>query len=256
MNNEGETMKIKLLLEYDGSDFCGWQYQDNGRSVQQVVEEGLRCILGEEVRLHGAGRTDAGVHARGMVAHFSTSRALPMAAYREGLNRYLPPDVAVREAAPVADDFHARFAARGKWYRYSLAPGRVRTPLHRKGSWLVRPELDLALMRRAARSFVGRHDFARFRTSGCDATTTVREVYAVEIVQEGDLVLVDVRGSAFLRNMVRIMVGTLVEIGRGKRPETDVAALLAGREGLRAGATAPPQGLCLMAVYYPDETAG
>lgn len=249
-------MKIRLVLEYDGSDFHGWQYQSNGRSVQQVVEEALLALLGEEVRLHGSGRTDAGVHARGMVAHFATTRSLPLAAYREGLNCHLPTDVAVREAAVVDERFHARYTARGKWYRYRLCPGAMRSPLHRRDCWQVRSPLDLAAMERAARAFIGRHDFSRFRTSGCDAVTTVREIFSVEIVQDDELVIIDVRGGGFLRNMVRIMVGTLVEIGRGKRPETDVAALLDGCDGLRAGATAPPQGLCLMEVYYADAPAG
>jgi tRNA pseudouridine38-40 synthase len=241
---------IRLTIEYDGTDFAGWQIQPNGRSVQEVLEAALAQILGEPVRLHGAGRTDAGVHARGMVAHFVTLRELPLAAYREGVNRLLPLDVAVREAAEAPSDFHARFSARGKWYRYTLRRAPVRSPLHDRTAWHLRAPLDLAAMRRAAAAFVGRHDFAAFRGAGCDARTTERVIFAVELAEQGELLLIDVRGEGFLRHMVRVMVGTLVEVGLGRRPADDVARLL--REGCRAaaGRTAPPHGLSLMEVWY------
>lgn len=241
---------IRLTLEFDGTAYAGWQLQPNGVSVQEVVEGALARILGEEVRLTSSGRTDAGVHARGMVAHFKTDRVLPMSAYREGVNRHLPPDVAVREACEAPDDFHARFSARGKRYRYLIQTGPVRLPLHARFSWHVRTPLDLEAMKRGGAAFAGRHDFAAFRGAGCDAKTTEREIYSVEIGREGDLIVIDVRGEGFLRHMVRVMVGTLVEIGMQRRPAEDIARLL--REGCRtsAGRTAPPQGLCLMEVWY------
>lgn len=241
---------IRLTIEYDGTAYVGWQIQANGTAVQQVLEEALTKILGHSVRITSSGRTDAGVHARGMVAHFRTERELPMSAYREGLNGLLPADIAVRAAVEAADDFHARFDARGKWYRYSLHTAPVRSPLAARFSWYVPRPLDEERMRQGAEMLVGRHDFAAFRTSGCDALTTVREMRSVELVREGELLHIDVRGTAFLRNMVRIMAGTLVEIGWGKLSLDELAGLLRGEPGLRSGRTAPPQGLCLMEVRY------
>ncbi len=241
---------IRLVIEYDGTRYAGWQFQPNGLAVQQVVEENLFRLLGHRVRLVSSGRTDAGVHARGMVVNFHSERPLPLTAYREGLNGLLPPDIAVREAAVAAAGFHARFDAKGKWYRYTLYRRPVRSPLHARFSWHLRGALDEALMAEAARCFVGAHDFAAFRTSGCSARTTVREIFSVELVRQHELLFVDVRGSGFLRNMVRVMVGTLVEVGLGKRSPGEVAALLRSPARGQAGRTAPAQGLCLMEVWY------
>ncbi|WP_305046138.1 tRNA pseudouridine(38-40) synthase TruA [Geoalkalibacter sp.] len=240
---------ICLILEFDGTAYAGWQVQANGISVQQVVESTLAQLIGVPVRLISSGRTDAGVHARGMVVNFHTDRSLPPSAYREGLNRLLPRDIAVREARQVADDFHARFAARGKWYRYTLCLTPVRSPLHGRYSWQLRAPLDISAMSAAARHLVGVHDFAAFRTAGCDARTTTREIFSLDILPAEPLLQIDVRGSGFLRNMVRVMVGTLVEVGLGKRTPENISLLLRG-EGQRAGRTAPPQGLCLMEVWY------
>lgn len=243
---------ILLILEYDGTAFAGWQLQPNGRSVQGTVEEALARMLGEPVRVHSAGRTDAGVHARAMPAHFLTARELPPRAFRDGLNSLLPDDVAVRQAQDMPEGFHARFAAVGKWYRYTLDRRTVRSPLERRTSWQPRGELDLAAMRAAAAQLVGEHDFAAFRTSGCAALTTVRTIFSAELREEGTLLHIDVHGSGFLRNMVRMLVGTLVQIGQGKRPADDLLRLLARAPGVRCGPTAPPQGLCLMSVDYPE----
>jgi tRNA pseudouridine38-40 synthase len=218
--------------------------------VQEVLEAALALVLGSPVRVHSAGRTDAGVHARGMTAHFETAADLPLAAYREGVNRLLPPDVAVREATEAAEVFHARFDARGKWYRYAIYIAPVRSPLQGRYAWHLRSPLDLTAMGRAAQDFVGRHDFAAFRSAGCDARTTIREVFSVELDQQGELLFIDVRGAGFLRNMVRVMVGTLVEIGMGRRSNADVTDLLRQNCRQRAGRTAPAQGLCLMEVWY------
>lgn len=241
---------IRLTIEYDGTDFAGWQLQAGARTVQQVLEGALAQVQGEALRVIGAGRTDAGVHARGMVAHCTAPRLLPLTAYREGVNRLLPPDVAVRTAELAPDGFHARFDARGKWYRYTLLLTPVRSPLLGRTAWHLRAPLDLAAMDRAARDFVGRHDFAAFRGSGCDARTTEREIFSVELAREGELLRIDVHGGGFLRHMVRTMVGTLVEIGLGRRPDDDVVRLLVGGCRMAAGRTAPAQGLCLMEVWY------
>lgn len=241
---------IRLTIEYDGTGYAGWQVQPNGLAVQEVVENALARVLGENLRLVSSGRTDAGVHALGMVAHFCTASALPLRAFREGVNRYLPGDVVVREAAEAPEGFHARFGARGKWYRYSLHLGAVRSPLAARTSWHIRSPLDREAMAVAAAAFAGTHDFSAFRASSCEAQTTVREVFSIGIVEDGELLHIDVKGKGYLKNMVRIMVGTLVEVGLGRRPATDVERLLrSGRREL-AGRTAPPQGLMLMEVWY------
>ncbi len=246
------TSNIRLLIEYDGTDYVGWQVQANGLSVQQLLEDKLCELLGEPVRLVSSGRTDAGVHARGMVANFQTSRSLPMRAYREGLNRLLPKDIAVREARPVHKGFHARFDAQGKWYRYTLYLSPVRSPLARRFSWHLRSELDMGLMRCAAGKFVGQHDFRAFRGAGCAARTTVREIYSVDLLQEPPFLHIDVKGEGFLRNMVRMMAGTLVAVAREKVSLAQFDRLLLGTGGGKAGPTAPAHGLCLMEVWYDN----
>lgn len=244
---------IRLTIEYDGSRYVGWQFQPTGDSIQEQIEAALARILGTPVRLHSSGRTDAGVHARGMVAHFSTESQIPLRAFCQGVNRFLPDDIAVRAASEVPPGFHARFSAIGKWYRYSLYRGEIRSPLVGRRAWHLHKSLDLAAMRLAATELVGRHDFAAFRSSGCDAKTTSREIFAIAIIEEGELLHLDIRGSGFLRNMVRILAGTLVEIGRGERPVADITRLLRAGDRTRAGVTAPACGLCLMEVFYPEE---
>ena len=241
---------ILMIIEFDGTAYAGWQVQTNGLAVQGVVEEALGRVLGQPVRIHSSGRTDAGVHARGMAAHFQTDSHLPLQAFREGVNRFLPEDVAIREVREMPADFHARFAARGKWYRYTIFSSEVRSPLARRTSWHLRGPLDLERMRQAAALLVGAHDFSAFRSSGCVARTTVREIYQIDVLAEGDFVHIDFRGSGFLKNMVRMLVGTLVEVGQGRRPADQVRRLLAGEPGLACGPTAPAHGLCLQEVWF------
>ncbi|GFE59250.1 tRNA pseudouridine(38-40) synthase TruA [Geobacter sp. AOG1] len=241
---------IKLIIEYDGTNYAGWQLQPNGVTIQQVLEEALATLLHEPVRLHGSGRTDAGVHARGMVACFTTEKTIPLRAFSDGLNTLLPQDVVVRQATEVTTDFHPRYAATGKLYRYTIHAGGRRSPLSRLYSWHLRGELDLDVMRRAAACLVGEHDFAALRGAGCAARTTVRRVDGVVIEKHGELVTIDVRGSGFLRHMVRNMVGTLVEVGQGRRAADSIPDLLAAGERSKAGITAPACGLCLVEVYY------
>ena len=241
---------IRLTIEFDGTNYVGWQLQPNGISIQQVVEEALAKLLGEQVRVYSSGRTDAGVHARGMVAAFRTERNLPLRAFSYGLNVLLPPDIVVHEAAEAAPDFNPRSDAKGKHYRYTIHMVRHRSPLSRHFAWQLRSDLDLDAMREAAGCFVGERDYAAFCASGSSVRTTVRTVFSVDIDQQGEFIHIDVKGSGFLRNMVRIMTGTLVEVGQGKiRPEA-VHQLFLGQTRMDAGMTAPAQGLCLMEVYY------
>lgn len=241
---------ILLTIEYDGTRYTGWQFQTNGPSVQGVVEAALTQILGEPVRVHSSGRTDAGVHARGMMAHFRTEAQLPLLAFRDGTNRFLPMDVAIRKVREVSADFHARYSANGKWYRYTICRTATRSPLTNHMSWHLRCDLDLQAMRAAADLLVGEHDFQAFRTSGCVAQTTVRKIYSIDFVEEGDLLHLDFTGSGFLRHMVRLLTGTLIEVGRGKRLLNDVSRLLAGDTAVPCGPTAPAKGLCLQEVWY------
>lgn len=244
---------VLLTIAYDGTNYSGWQVQPNGLAVQQVVEEALERLLNERVQVRSSGRTDAGVHARAMAASFSTSRDLPLRAFVEGANRFLPADIAVQSARIVPEGFKPITMAHAKRYRYTIINSTVRTPLDRMYSWQVREPLDLAAMEEAAGRFVGRHDFAAFRASNCVARTTVRRIDSVLITRDGARITIDVTGGGFLKNMVRVMVGTLVDIGKGRFAPSDIDRLLCGGDRKEAGSTAPACGLCLMEVFYPEE---
>lgn len=241
---------ILLTIEYDGTRYAGWQVQPNGLTVQEVVESALEQLLGHKVRIHSSGRTDAGVHAMGMRAHFHTEADLPLKAFREGVNCFLPQDVVIRCAEERNDDFHARYSAKGKWYRYTIYLNDVRSPNSARTAWHLRGRLNLEKMQQAAEYLVGEHDFQAFRSSSCVAKTTRREMFQVEVSSSGDFVCLDFRGSGFLKNMVRMLVGTLVDVGQERRPPEDVEKLLQGDNGLACGPTAPAHGLCLQDVWY------
>lgn len=244
---------IKLTIEYEGTNYAGWQIQPNGLAVQQVIEEALHRLLGEKVRLRSSGRTDAGVHARGMAAAFQTTTKLPLRAYVEGTNRFLPADIAILEANEAPPEFKPISDAVAKHYRYTILTTSVRSPLHRFHSWHIREPLDLVAMKEAARHFVGTHDYAAFRASNCSAKTTVRRVDSVTVEHSGNLVIIDVIGGGFLKNMVRVMAGTLVDIGRGRFSPEHIPWLLHNGDRKKAGVTAPACGLCLMKVYYEQQ---
>jgi tRNA pseudouridine38-40 synthase len=241
---------IKLIVEYDGTDYVGWQVQPNGVSVQQVIEAAIEKLLGEATRLQSSGRTDSGVHARGMVASFRTWKSLPLRAFSDGLNSLLPPDIAIRDAADVAAGFNPRRDATGKHYRYTILNAPRRSPLDRHFVWHLRGNLNLADMQRAAAYFVGEKNFAAFRAANCNAATTVRRIDSVGVTRSGDYIVMDVKGSGFLKNMVRIMAGTLVGVGQGVLAAESIPGLLSAGDRKKAGITAPPQGLCLVEVYY------
>jgi tRNA pseudouridine38-40 synthase len=246
---------IKLIVEYDGTGLAGWQRQRNGPSVQQHLEEALQRMVGKHTLIQGASRTDAGVHAMGQVAHFHTESGIPVHGFRRGLNGSLPPGVAVVDCSEAPQGFHARFDARGKHYRYTLLTRPERSPLLRDRAWHRPRHLDLGAMRRAAAHMHGERDFTAFRAAGCTAATATRRVTSVEIVPEGptdrpEIIHIHVRGNAFLRNMVRIMAGTLVAVGEGRLAPEHVLEILDQRDRVRAGQTAPAQGLVLVQVFY------
>ncbi|GAC1465057.1 MAG: tRNA pseudouridine(38-40) synthase TruA [Desulfuromonadaceae bacterium] len=244
---------VLLTIAYDGTNYSGWQVQPNGLAVQQVVEEALEQLLKERVQVRSSGRTDAGVHAHAMAASFSTSRNLPLRAFVVGANRFLPADVAIQNARIVPEGFKPISMAHAKRYRYTIINSSVRSPIDRLYSWQVREPLDLAAMEDAARSFVGSHDFAAFRASNCVAKTTVRRIDSVQITRQGTRITIDVTGGGFLKNMVRVMVGTLIDIGRGRFTPSDIDMLLQRGDRKEAGSTAPACGLCLIEVVYPEE---
>ncbi len=241
---------IKLILEYDGTNYAGWQVQPNGASIQDVVQKAIAEITGEpDVRLVGSGRTDAGVHAAGQVAHFRTATNIPAANLLHAINTKLPEDIAVLHAEDVPDDFHARYSARSKTYRYTILNEPVHHPLERRRACLVRAPLDLAAMRRAAAALVGTHDFAAFQSKP-QGKSSVRTISQLDIVADGPRIDIWISADGFLYNMVRSIAGTLIKVGLGRTPPDAVAAVLESRDRAAAGPTAPPQGLCLMGVAY------
>jgi tRNA pseudouridine38-40 synthase len=244
--------KFRLTLEYDGAGFAGWQVQAGGqRTVQGVLEAGLARIAGHACRVAGASRTDSGVHAEGQVASVSLDTRLGAEGLRRAANGVLPPDVAVIAAAEVSEAFHARRSARGKLYRYRIWNGASPSPLRAARTHRVFTPLDLPAMRAAAEALLGTHDFRAFQAAGGAPGPTVRTLrsLAIEGAARGEVRLL-VEGDAFLRHMVRILAGTLVEIGIGRRDPAGIPWLLASRERTRAGPTAPARGLCLVRVDY------
>ncbi len=244
------TRHIKLIIEYDGTDFSGWQRQANAPTVQQTIEEALESMCHTKVILRGAGRTDAGVHARGQVASFRTDARIPVAGFVRGLNSVLPRSIGIRAGAEVDDAFDARRSARGKHYRFQVWNREERAPLVDRYAWHVITPLDVAAMQAGAAFLLGEHDFSAFRAADCDRKNPVRVLHRVDVGRVGDLVTFDVEGTAFLKHMVRVVVGTLCEVGHGRRVPANIGELLAGRDRTVAGRTAAPRGLSLERVIY------
>ena len=253
--------RIALIVEYDGSDFAGWQLQPDARSVQGELEAAFREVTGQEPRVHGAGRTDAGVHATGQAAHVDVDSRLSALELCRALNAVLPADVALRQVREAAPDFDARHDALGKRYVYRILSRATPAPLRRAQSWQLRGRLDLEAMRKAARSLEGTHDFAAFRGAhgGADPEEpTRRSLDRLGIERRSDEIRIVAEGRSFLRYMVRNLVGTLVEVGAGRLPEAAVTEILSSGNRSRAGPTAPAHGLSLEWVQYgsADEAGG
>lgn len=243
--------QLRITVEYDGTGLAGWQRQANAPSVQAHLEDALARLLDHPVRVSGASRTDAGVHARGQVAAFSTARTIPEEGMRRALNASLPPSIAVVDLVEVDPSFHPRFSATGKHYRYLWWLGRDRSPRWHHRAWYHFRPLELAAMTEAAQHLRGHHDFAAFRAVGCVSKSTRRRMDELTLTYlEPQVLALDVRGNAFLRNMMRIIAGTLAEVGEGRRTPASVAELLISGERKLAGITAPAHGLELMSVSY------
>ena len=243
-------MVLKLTLEYDGSNYSGWQLQPRHDSIQGRIETALERIFGEPVRVFGSGRTDAGVHARGQVASISIPRPFDPGELQRALNAMLPADIVVLDISPAPDNFDPRRAARSRVYEYRVLNRRIASAFEYRYSWLVRERLDLAAMNDAAQVFVGEHDFAAFRSLGTDVTTTVRRVISSGWTRDADVLVYRVEASSFLRHMVRAMVAAMIDVGRGKLTTEKIVTILGGRDRHAAPANAPPGGLYLVEVRY------
>jgi tRNA pseudouridine38-40 synthase len=246
-------MKIALGVEYDGSEFHGWQYQGDVRSVQECLERAIGRVADHPVTLHCAGRTDTGVHATGQVVHFETHASRAARSWIMGTNVNLPADVCVNWARPMPDDFHARFSAIGRHYQYKILNRPTRSAIWRqRATWIHQP-LDERAMQQAAQCLVGTHDFSSYRALACQAKHAVRTVHRLQINRQGELLTIEVHANGFLHHMVRNIAGVLITIGKGEQPESWAEQILALRDRTKGGITAPPQGLYLSRVDYPAE---
>jgi tRNA pseudouridine38-40 synthase len=243
--------RYKLVLEYDGAPFHGWQRQSNGPSAQASLEAAVAAFCGEAVQVVGAGRTDAGVHAQGQVAHLDLAREVSVETLRNALNHHLRPlPIVVLQAAAVGADFHARFGARLRRYRYRIVNRRTPLALERGRAWLVPGRLDAEVMHEAGQRLIGRHDFTSFRSALCQARSPVKTLAQLAVVRNGEQIEVAARARSFLHHQMRNMVGTLKLIGEGRWPVARIEAALAARDRAAAGPTAPACGLCLTRVDY------
>lgn len=245
-------MRIALGIEYDGTAYNGWQRQKVGIGVQERVEEALSRVANHGVETVCAGRTDTGVHALAQVVHFDTQSEREPRGWLLGTNSNLPDDINATWIRWVSDDFHARFSALSRTYRYLILNRPVRSALHRHRAWWVHQSLDLDAMREASQSLLGKHDFSAFRAAGCQASTPVREVSAIDIEAENEWISVTIVANAFLQHMVRNVVGLLVSVACGESPVSRVQSVLDSLDRRTGGVTAPPHGLTLTAVSYPD----
>ena len=242
---------FKMIVEYDGTAYCGWQRQENGLTIQQVLEEAIQLITGEKATVIGSGRTDAGVHALNQVAHFKSKSRLPVNNIYRGMNSVLPPDIVVKELEEVTDDFHAQHDVKSKVYVYKICNQRLRPALGRNFFWFIRFPLDLEVIKKASRYLIGTHDFSCFCATGTHVKDRVRTITDIEIKTCDDgLIEIKVEAQGFLKYMVRNIIGTLVEVGRGKRKPEEMKVIIESRNRKSAGVTAPACGLFLKEVKY------
>ena len=245
-------MRIALGIEYDGTSYNGWQRQKTGLGVQQRLEEALSLVANEKVDVVCAGRTDTGVHASGQVVHFDTESERTERGWLLGANTNLPEDISVTWVKPVDQDFHARFSAVARSYRYLILNRLERSALHRNRAWWIYEPLDEIPMQAAAQQLLGEHDFSAFRSAACQANTAVRDITAISVSRSGDWLTIDVKANAFLMNMVRNIVGSLAAVGLGEQGVEWIRDVLESRDRKAGGITAPPHGLTLVGVDYPE----
>ncbi|MCC5912622.1 MAG: tRNA pseudouridine(38-40) synthase TruA [Clostridiaceae bacterium] len=247
---------IMIKIEYDGTNYNGWQFQPNGVTVQEEIMKALKKLTKEEITINGSGRTDAGVHAKGQVANFYTNSKIPEKKIAVAINHFLPDDISILEAKEVPMEFHARYWAKGKTYTYQIYNGKQRSALLRNYSYHITYKLDMDKIKKAIGYLIGTYDFRGFMTSGSSVKNTVRTIHDISIHEYQNSITFTFEGNGFLYNMVRIIIGTLVEIGGGRREPEDMKKILQSKDRNMAGHTAPPQGLFLNKVVYPLDTLG
>jgi tRNA pseudouridine38-40 synthase len=241
---------IKIIVEYDGTRYCGWQVQKNAISVQEVLQKGIEEIVAHKIMLTGSSRTDAGVHAKGMVANFVTSSAIPESNFPAAINTKLPKDIVVIHADEVGTDFHSRYSSKGKRYSYNILNRRMPSPILRNLCAHIPETLDVEKMKQAGAYFIGTYDFSAFKSSGSSVIDNVRTIRLLNIAKDGDIIKIDIEADGFLYNMVRIIAGTLIDVGKGKIDPSDISCIIASRDRKLAGKTAPAHGLCLEYVCF------
>jgi len=241
---------IRLTVQYDGTDYSGWQSQKNSVAIQDIIEKAIAKILGERIKIAGAARTDAGVHAKGQVANFNTRSRLPLLNIKNALNRNLPSAIIISKIEKVDKDFHSQYDAKRKFYRYYATTRKPISPFYKDFVTPVSYELDLKTMKDEAKALLGRHDFSSFQSSNSKRASAVRNLSRIDIKKKGQLIYFDIEANGFLYNMVRAIVGTLLDVGRGYLKPGSVKKILMRRDRRSAGSTAPAKGLCLMKVRY------
>ena len=243
--------KYKITIEYDGTDFVGWQKQENGLSIQSSIENAINKTTSETVNVFGAGRTDSGVHAKNQVAHFELSKKISLDSIRDGINQHLRPlSIAILDAQKVNDDFHARFSAKLRTYEYLIINRRAPLTFNKHLAWGVFKKININEMKEAALNFVGKHDFNSFRSIDCQATSSIKTIQSCTIEKNEPYIVINVAAKSFLHSQVRIMAGTLVDVGKGKISPINIKKIIESKDRSRAGATAPALGLYLIKVEY------
>lgn len=241
---------IKIIIEYDGKNFNGWQKQKDKLNIQGEIERAIFDVTGEEVNLTASGRTDAGVHSLGQTANFKIENDMPVDKIPLAINSKLKKTIRVQSAEEVDERFHSRYNCKGKKYRYIINNAPIESALYKDLQLHISTKLDIDKMREAIKYFIGKHDFASFKSSGTSSKDSVREIYKAEIIEDGNLIKIELTGSGFLYNMVRIISGTLVDVGLGKISPSDIPNIIESKDRKNAGKTLPPQGLYLVEVYY------
>ena len=243
--------KYKLIIEYEGTSFVGWQRQNNGQSIQQSLEEAIQKLSNEKVSVFGAGRTDSGVHAKGQVAHFEISNDLAKDNIRDGINQHLRPlPIAILNVEKVESDFHARFSAKQRIYEYSIINRRPPLTFQRQLAWVIYKKLDIEKIKEAALFFKGKHDFNAFRSIDCQSSTSIKTIDYCTVISNQESIVIEVAAKSFLHSQVRIMVGTLVNVGEGKIQSFNLKKIIEMKDRDKAGVTAPSHGLYLKEVIY------
>lgn len=241
---------IKLTIEYDGKDFNGWQKQPNKLNIQGTIEKAIQQITGEIVELNASGRTDAGVHAIGQVANFKTKTSIPIEKIPIAINSKLKKSIVIKKAEEVEEDFHARYTCKRKTYKYVIDNSKTGTAIYRNMKYCFNQKLDIQKMQKAAKHFIGEHDFKAFKASGTSSKSSIRTIYNAQIMKENEDIIIQLTGNGFLYNMVRIIAGTLIDVGIGKILPEEIPNILNSKDRTKAGKTLPPQGLYLVNVEY------